>query len=110
MKTYFPDSTNTCILKGLCLLSKKLEDENMIDERNALASLIWKNKRNRKIYIVEAKEGVETWWDNQSRNWITYDIGEDGQWTGSCKESNYTGNQEDAAVSHLWALRKLFGI
>ncbi len=66
-----------------------------IESRNEFARLNFKSKSHRKI--THAGLTVETWFDGQSRNWIT----------SVENDSQYSGHKDDAAVAHLWALYKI---
>lgn len=78
-----------------------LESQRKLQERNALAAALFSQKGLRDFTTEHGR--VETWYDKQSRNWVTirYDT-EDNQ-----VESEYSGDKLGAAIAHAWALTKL---
>lgn len=77
------------------------------ETRNRLARMFFKRETNRKLLLDGCEHGqsitVETWWDSQSRNYITEVLDSD---SGEVFPSEYTGHKDDAAVAHIWALIK----
>lgn len=69
--------------------------------RNKIANKMFSLKRLRKIDLDGTI--VETWWDGQSRNYVTMITDKDDN---EVAPSEYAGHKGDAAVSHLWAIRR----
>lgn len=92
--------------------AKKQEDEKYLDDRNRLTMTLWNSKGGRDLRF-DCPKGqayrVETWWDNQSRNYITqtFALIADNQWDPCTTECDYTGHKTDAAIAHFWAICKI---
>lgn len=69
-------------------------------DRNEKARLLFAPRGNRKVAGPDGSY-VETWWDRQSRNYITMTCDAKGN---EIADADYTGHKDDAAVGHLWAL------
>jgi hypothetical protein len=90
-------------LINLVSRAKQAEDSKDISTRNHIAQEIFRNRKNRVISHLGYQ--LETWYDSQSRNWITQIINP----RTFHEESDYSGNSKDAAVTHLWALYNVIG-
>jgi hypothetical protein len=102
----------------ICLVAQAHAFENLtkqLDKRNEYAMRLWKTKgiRNVTFKTPEEKEyRVETWWDSQSRNWITqtfdavtgYEVPDES--TGHYIAAEYTGEQVGASIAHFWAINR----
>lgn len=97
----------------IVLASQAYAFENItknLDKRNEYAVKLFKQTRNVSFKNEHgALYRVETWFDRQSRNYITSSYswhppkGDDGYW-GEEGDSHYTGDLLGAAIAHLWAI------
>jgi len=77
------------------------EDARDIELRNMYARAFF-IPENRSVQIGDKR--VDTWWDRSSRNFITMTLDLQGHQIGDC---DTTGNSNDAAVAHMWAIQRL---
>lgn len=76
--------------------AKAAEASKNVELRNRIAREIFSNRSRRSI--THAGISVVTEWHPQSRSFVTF-VNHD-----SC---DYSGNSDDAAVAHLWALKHI---
>ncbi len=98
-----PDDIRYEVLQMLEAMQDAEKRKNL-DARNGLATALFNQKGLRNFKTEEGR--VNTWWDRQSRNWIT-------QWfdlKDNEVDSDYSGDRLGAALSHAWALSKMMGI
>ena len=78
------------------------EKAGNLEERNRIAKRLF-NRRDCRT-VEAAGRSVETWWDKQSRNFITETKDAEGNPIG---DATLTGEKLGGAIAHLWALASL---
>jgi hypothetical protein len=85
---------------------QKLYDDAMLSEKlgdRALCIAIAEKllKISKKVPI--GKFVVDTWFDRQSRNWITSTLDQNGN---EVSDNHFNGHVSSAAYAHLWAIEE----
>jgi hypothetical protein len=92
-------------VKASAELARQVDGCGNAERRNAIARHIFANPKRRKVTWYG--ESVETWYDPQTRSYVTQRKDSEGNQIG---DAEYAGNRDSAAFAHLCALWKLFGI
>lgn len=108
VKSSTHDRDALCELIVMCASAQAWEVLKKLPERNRVAQQIFHMKNGVHRSVNFGKYTVRTWWDYQSRNYITMTLDEKGHDLAMGRDNAYTGNSDDASVAHLWALNYLF--
>lgn len=72
-----------------------------ISDRNKFCQDLFKTPWHR--HLIIGARSIETWWDSQSKNWITQVKNVNGD---DVEDVVYSGHKHDAAVVHVWACQR----
>jgi hypothetical protein len=82
--------------------AQRAEAAGNLKFRNTLAEELFSSPRRRSVFLGGHGK-IETYWDMQSRNYVTRQIDSGGYPIGV---SEFSGDALGAAVQHFWALSK----